>query len=129
MIGIVIVAHSKKLADGVKEIIEQMVPSEILIAAAGGAADHIGTDAVLIRSKIDEVYSEDGVLVLVDFGSSIISAKAAIALLPAEKRTKTFIADAPLVEGSFMAAVDASVGKSLEEVRRAAESSRDLRKK
>ena len=129
MIGMVVVAHSKKLADGVKEIIEQMVNGQILIAAAGGADERIGTDAILIRRKIDEVYSEDGVLVFVDFGSSIISTKAAIALLPAEKRKKTIIADAPLIEGSFAAAVDASVGKSLEEVRRAAEASRNLRKK
>jgi len=128
LIGIVIVTHSQKLAEGIKELVEQMVHGKVPIACAGGVADVIGTDATLIKKAINEVYSDDGVLILVDFGSAVISSRAAISLLDPEKRSKTIIVDAPIVEGAFIAAVEASVGKSLEEVKKAAEASRNMKK-
>lgn len=128
MIGIVVVAHSQKLAEGTKELAEQMVRGKVPIACAGGVTDVIGTDASLIKKAINEVYSDDGVLILVDFGSAVISSKAAIALIEPEKRDKILIADAPIVEGTFVAAVEASVGKSLEEVKKTAEESKNLKK-
>lgn len=128
MIGIVIVSHSQKLAEGIKEIIEQMVHGKIPVACAGGVAGVLGTDTSLIKKAIESVYSDDGVLILVDFGSAVISSKAAISLLEPEKRNKVVIADAPLVEGAFIAAVEASIGKNLEEVKKAAEAARNMKK-
>ena len=128
LIGIVVVTHSQKLAEGIKELAEQMVRGKVPIACAGGVSDVIGTDATLIKRAIDEVYSEDGVLVLVDFGSAVLSSKVAITLIESEKADKILIADAPLVEGTFVAAVEASIGKSLLEVKKAAEDSKNLKK-
>jgi len=128
LIGIVIVTHSQKLAEGIKELVEQMVHGKVPIACAGGVADVIGTDATLIKKAVNEVYSDDGVLILVDFGSAVISSRAAMSLLEPEKRSKIMIADAPIVEGTFIAAVEASIGKSLEEVKKAAEASRNMKK-
>lgn len=128
MVGIVIVAHSRKLADGTKELAEQMVQGKVSIAAAGGVSDVIGTDSILIKKAIEKVYSDDGVLILVDFGSAVLSSKAAIELLEPEKRGKVLIANAPLVEGTFVAAVEASIGKGLDEVKKAAEESKDIKK-
>ena len=128
MVGIVVVAHSQKLAEGTKELAEQMVHGKVHIVAAGGVSDVIGTDSIRIKNGIEKVYSEDGVLILVDFGSAVLSSKAAIELVGPDKKDKILIANAPLVEGTFVAAVEASTGKSLEEVKKAAEASKDIRK-
>jgi len=128
LVSIVVVAHSQKLAEGVRELAEQMVKGKVHIACAGGVTDVLGTDAALIKKAIEEVYSDDGVLILVDFGSAVVSSRAAIALLDPEKQDKVAIADAPLVEGTFVAAVEASLGKGLEEVKAAAERAKEMKK-
>jgi len=129
LVGIVVVSHSQKLAEAVKELAEQMVKGKrVFIACAGGVSDVIGTNSTLVKRAIDEVYSEDGVIVLVDFGSAVLSSRAAITLIEPEKRDKVLIADAPIEEGTFVAAVEASIGKTLAEVKKAAEDSRNLKK-
>ena len=121
-------SHSKKLTEGVRELVEQMAGGKVPTACAGGSADRLGTDAALIRKAIEEAYSEDGVLIFVDFGSAVLSAKTAITLLEPEKRDRVKIADAPLVEGAFIASVEASMGKGLEEVLHSAVESKNLKK-
>ncbi len=116
MVGIVAVSHSPKLAEGVKEIALQMA-REVPFAAAGGTKDQeLGTDMERIVSAIHEVYSEDGVLVLFDLGSSYMNAAMAVEMLTEEMQQKVRIIDAALVEGAIVAAVESSVGKNLGEV-------------
>ncbi|WP_455367848.1 dihydroxyacetone kinase phosphoryl donor subunit DhaM [[Eubacterium] cellulosolvens] len=128
MLGIVIVSHSKKLAEGVKELIEQMSGGKILVSCAGGSGSRLGTDATMIMKAIEKVYSDEGVLIFIDFGSAILSAKTAITFLESEKRSRVLIADAPLVEGSFVASVEASMGKALEDVLHSVIESKNLKK-
>ena len=119
MIGIVIVSHSAKLAAGVVELARNMGGTDLAIEAAGGlTADEsaLGTDPMLILSAIEKVYSEEGVLVLMDLGSAILSSEMALELLPDEQRAKVFLCEAPLVEGAVAAAVQARIGGSLEQV-------------
>jgi dihydroxyacetone kinase phosphotransfer subunit len=84
MIGLVIVSHSAKLAEGVCELARQVARDKVKIAAAGGTADPqnpIGTDAFQVLQAIESVYSEEGVLVLMDLGSAVLSAETALELL------------------------------------------------
>lgn len=116
MIGIVLVSHSARLADGVKELADQMTRGSVKIAAVGGGPNGtLGTNADAIRAAIDEVYSPEGVLVLMDLGSAVMSAEVAVETLEPERSEHVWLSDAPLVEGAVVAAVEASVGKSLEE--------------
>lgn len=116
MVGIVIVSHSKKVSEGVKEIIENMIgPGRVKIACVGGETA-LGVSAQEVANAIMDVYDEDGVLVFVDFGSSVTGSKAAREILPDNIKQKVYITSAPLVEGAFVAAVEASLGKSIEEV-------------
>jgi len=106
---------------GTRELALQMAPS-VPIAAAGGTADgRLGTDAVLIRQAIEEVADCDGVLVLMDLGSAVLSTEVALELMAAELQTKVQLADGPLVEGAVAAAVEASLGSPLKAVKAAAE--------
>ncbi|MEG6586909.1 dihydroxyacetone kinase phosphoryl donor subunit DhaM [Dendrosporobacter sp. 1207_IL3150] len=128
MVGIVIVSHSSKVAEGIKDLALQMAaPGQCIIAAGGMADGGIGTDAFKIKDAIIAAESGDGVAVIVDLGSAVLSAELAIEML-ATDQVNAKIADAPILEGAIAAAVDASIAKPLENVIIAAESARDLRK-
>ncbi|WP_044470646.1 dihydroxyacetone kinase phosphoryl donor subunit DhaM [Mannheimia massilioguelmaensis] len=119
MVNLVIVSHSAKLGEGVAELANQIVRDGCKIAVAAGIDDTenpIGTDAVKIMNAIEAVFSEDGVVVLVDLGSAILSAQTALELLEPTIAEKVVISYAPLVEGTLAAAVAASTGDTLNTV-------------
>ena len=123
MVGIVIVSHSYALAEGVAELARQMGGPDVHIETAGGLdlPDHpIGTDAVMVMSAVERAWSPEGVLVLMDLGSAVLSAEMALELLPEERRGGVLLCEAPLVEGAVAAAVTAKLGSPLETVAREA---------
>jgi dihydroxyacetone kinase phosphotransfer subunit len=130
MVGIVIVSHSTKAAEGIKELAAQMSGGSQSIIAAGGMRDgSIGTDALKIKEAIEKADSGEGVVVLVDLGSSVLSSSMAIELLDGSIKKRVRIADAPILEGAIIAAVQASTGDTLDNVLAAAEESRSLLKR
>ncbi|HXF70417.1 MAG TPA: dihydroxyacetone kinase phosphoryl donor subunit DhaM [Thermoflexus sp.] len=118
MVALVIVAHSAKLAEGVKELAEQMVRGRIPILAAGGLDEHtLGTNVDRIRQALEAALAQaDEVLVLMDLGSAVMGAQMAIEMLPHEARSRVLLSQAPLVEGAIVAAVEASIGKTVAEI-------------
>ncbi len=121
-VGLVIVSHSEKLASGVVELAQQMTQGAITIVAAGGAGnDVIGTSVDTIFQAIERVDGPDGVLVLLDMGSAILSTEMALEMLSEEQRSRVLLSFAPLVEGTLAAALDATQGHSLPEVKAVAE--------
>jgi PTS hybrid protein len=128
-VGLVVVSHSAKVAEGVVELAAQMA-AEVRIRAAGGTADGgIGTDATLIAEAVEAADDGDGVLVLVDLGSAVLSAQLAIdELVDQERRSRVRISEAPLVEGAVIGAVQASTGSDLDEVDEAARAAATMAK-
>lgn len=127
MVGLVIVSHSKKAAEGIFELAVQMAGKEHRIVAVGGMEDgSIGTDAVRIQQGIIAANDGDGVVILADLGSGILSSETAIDLL--EEDIKVVIADAPILEGAVGAAVEASMGGTITEVVEAAKAAKQLSK-
>lgn len=119
MVNLVIVSHSANLATGVRELAQQMAQEAVQIAVAGGIddPDHpIGTDAVKVLEAIQSLPIEEGVLVLMDLGSALMSAETALEFLEPDLRENVRLCPAPLVEGALAAAVQASVGATLDEV-------------
>jgi len=119
MIGMVIVSHSARLAEGVCELAEQVAQGRVRMAAAGGTDDPqhpLGTDAFKVQQAIESVYSEDGVLVLMDLGSAVLSAETAMEFLDERKRSRVRLFRAPVVEGAVSAASQAAAGARLEEI-------------
>jgi dihydroxyacetone kinase phosphotransfer subunit len=125
MVNLLIVSHSAQLAAGVKEFADQVAGAKIKIAAAGGTADGaLGTSVERIQAGLQEVASPDGVLVLVDIGGAVISVETAIEML---EMPRVQISDAPLVEGAYLAAIEAmDESASLEQVAQAALQAREL---
>lgn len=116
MIGIVVVSHSRALADAAVELALQMggeSPPAVRVAAGGPDGD-LGTDAAAIAAAIEEVDSPDGVLVVMDLGSALLSAETALEFVAAPERVR--LSPAPFVEGLVSAVVTAAGGASLEAV-------------
>ncbi len=104
MVGIVIVSHSKQLAEGVRELAQQMVQGKVPLVVAAGIDDPahpLGTDAISVHQAIESVYNDDGVVVLMDLGSALMSAEMALEFLPEEQRENVRLCEAPLVEGAI----------------------------
>src|SRR6185312_4118425 len=121
-VGLVIVSHSAQLAAGVAELAGQMVQDKIPIAAAGGGInDILGTSADKILAAIESLNNADGILVLLDLGSAILSTEMALEMLGEEQSKRVRLTFAPLVEGAVAAALEAALDHSLSEVQQAAE--------
>lgn len=122
MIGIVLVSHSKKITDGIKEMIEEMtgVSDKVSIASCGGTDDgRMGTNAIAILEAITSYESAEHVYLFADIGSAILSAEMAMELIEDEAlQEKVELVDCPLVEGAFAAAIQASVGGTKEDILR-----------
>ena len=113
MVGIVIVSHSQKLAEGVKELAEMMA-REVQIATAGGLEGGLtGVSYQRINDAVEEVCGADGAVIFGDMGSSIITSELVIDEL---KDDKLRIVRAPLVEGVVRAATLASAGANVETI-------------
>jgi dihydroxyacetone kinase phosphotransfer subunit len=120
-VGLVIVSHSAQLAEGVAELAGQMVRGKVTIAVAGGTSDgSLGTSVEKIVDALNQASGPDGILVLLDLGSAIMATEIAVELFSKEQYHHILISSAPLVEGAVIAAVEASVGNSLQEVAEAA---------
>lgn len=119
MVGLVLVSHSAELAAAVKALAEQQTQGRAAIAAVGGAGDPdfpFGTDAMAILAAIQSVYSDDGVLVLMDLGSAIMSAETALEFMDPDQAARVRLSPAPFIEGAMAAAVQASIGMDLDAV-------------
>lgn len=113
LVGIVIVSHSEKLAAGVVEIAKMMAPNAPLAAAGGLEDGGLGTSYSKISEAVDKVYSEDGVAVLMDMGSAVMTTEIVI---EDKDDRKVMMLDCPLVEGAVLAAVESTGGITLDEL-------------
>lgn len=120
MIGIVVVSHSPALARAAVDLAQQMVTGAgPVIEVAAGAAGRLGTDATDVARALERAASPDGVLVLMDLGSAVLSAELALELAPGAGEVR--LCPAPLVEGLVAAVVRAAGGAGLDVVAREAE--------
>ena len=124
MVHLILVSHHPALAQALAELAAQVSADPATIHTAAGIDDAdnpIGTDAVRIMAAIDAADNPDGILILVDLGSAILSAQTALDLVDPDVAARCRIAAAPFVEGALSAAVAAASGADLATVAREAE--------
>jgi dihydroxyacetone kinase phosphotransfer subunit len=131
MVGLVLVSHSETLVAGLREMVAQVAGDDVPVTTAGGTDDgRLGTSApriaAAIRAALDA--GADEALVLLDLGSAALSLELATEELSADERRRVRISEAPLVEGAVLAAVQASVGASIDDVVAAADSAASMTK-
>lgn len=126
-VGLVVVSHSSRIAEGTAELAGQMAGPDVRIVPAGGMEDGaIGTDAARIATAIGEADAGAGVVVVADLGSAMLATRTALELLGNPGNVR--LSRGPIVEGAVMAAVQASTGSDLDEVLEAAEGAASLPK-
>ncbi|MGN6405878.1 dihydroxyacetone kinase phosphoryl donor subunit DhaM [Sinomonas sp.] len=120
-VGLLIVSHSTRLAEGVVELAEQMARSVPIVAAGGMDDGGLGTSFEKVMKGVEEADQGEGVVILADLGSAVMTAESVLEFLDDDQRSRVRVADAALVEGSVAAAVAAEAGAGLDAVMRAAE--------
>jgi dihydroxyacetone kinase phosphotransfer subunit len=127
--GILVLSHSAQAARGIAEIASQMGGPDVPIAACGGTEDGgLGTSVTEVLAALEDLLSRaEGVLVVPDLGSAVLTARTALEIL-GERANRVMIADGPILEGAFMAAVAALMGGSLEGLAAVVEEAAGLKK-
>jgi phosphoenolpyruvate---glycerone phosphotransferase subunit DhaM len=132
-VGVVLISHSRLLAEGAAEVAAQVAANGVSIVGVGGTEDgRLGTSIDALARAIDKVAAGVGVVVIPDLGSSVLTSRSYLSdhtefghtELPDDVR----LVDTAFVEGAVAAAVAASTGASLGAVVAAAEEARDVRK-
>lgn len=118
-VGLVLVSHSAKLAEGLTELAGQMAADVTILPAGGLEEGGIGTSFELVEGAISHARGQGlSVVVLTDLGSATMTVESVLEFL--DEDTVTFV-DAPLVEAAIAAATAAQQGDDLAAVVKAAE--------
>ena len=113
MVGIVLVSHSESVAQSVEGLTKMMAP-QAMTAAAGGLEDGgFGTSFERVKAAVEKVYSPEGVVILVDMGSAVMTTEMVVEAIG---KDNVKIADAPFLEGALAATVSAQIGSGIEEI-------------
>lgn len=121
-VRLIVVSHSEKIAEGAAELAAQMAPDVVILPAGGTDDGRIGTSLEKVMAALAQAADGDGIVVLTDLGSAMMTAEAAIEF--SADPGSVVLADAPLIEGLIAAAVAAQTGADLRTVKRAAEAVR-----
>jgi Uncharacterized protein conserved in bacteria len=132
MLGILVVSHSEKAAEGIADVARGMsgAADDVLVAGVGGNdSGGLGVSVGKILDALNAMLPKvEGVLLVPDLGSSILSSRGAIGMLSPEDAGRVLVANGPVLEGAMMAAVEASAGSDLAAVADAANDARNLDK-
>ncbi|WP_226036281.1 dihydroxyacetone kinase phosphoryl donor subunit DhaM [Aquibacillus saliphilus] len=123
-VGIVLISHSPKVVEGIKDIIRQVIHNVPIELAGGTEDDEIGTSVDKIQQAINRAHNEKGVLLLFDLGSAMMNAELAVEL--SDYDNIKVAENVPLLEGAYVAAVESGLGKSIDEVLESAKACLDL---
>jgi PTS hybrid protein len=127
-VGLVLISHSRLLAEGAAEVAAQVAANGVSIVGVGGTEDgRLGTSIDALARAIEEVAAGVGVVVIPDLGSSVLTSRSYLSD-HTEGPDEVRLVDTAFVEGAVAAAVAASTGASLAAVVAAAEEARDVRK-
>jgi PTS hybrid protein len=120
-VGLVLVAHSVRLAEGTAELAAQMAPDVVVALAAGDVDGGLGTSYDRVVAAFVQAFEHvEEVVVLADLGSAVLTVESVFELEELV-RGRARLVSAPFVEGAVAAAVTAQQGALSDAVARAAE--------
>ena len=130
MTGLVLVSHSAELARAALGLTTGLIPGlDVRVELAAGLPDGgLGTDATEVAAAIERADDGEGVLVLADLGSGIMSAETALELVDPGLGARVRLSSAPLVEGLIGAYAAAGIGKPFNDVADEAEAAIDAKR-
>lgn len=113
MVGTVLVSHSQTLAEAMVGYTHMMAPQAVVVAAGGLEDGTFGTSYEKIETAIEQAQQGDGVVVLMDMGSAVMTVKM---VLEDMEDDTVDMADCPFVEGAVEGTVLAQSGAALAEI-------------
>lgn len=113
MVGTVLVSHSQALAEAMVDYAHMMAPQAVVVAAGGLEDGSFGTSYEKIETAIEQAQQGDGVVVLMDMGSAVMTVKM---VLEDMEDDTVAMADCPFVEGAVEGTVLAQSGAALTEI-------------
>lgn len=113
MVGTVLVSHSQALAEAMVDYAHMMAPQAVVVAAGGLEDGTFGTSYEKIEAAIEQAQQGDGVVVLMDMGSAVMTVKM---VLEDMEDDTVVMADCPFVEGAVEGTVLAQSGAALAEI-------------
>ena len=113
MVGTVLVSHSQTLAEAMVDYAHMMAPQAVVVAAGGLEDGTFGTSYEKIETAIEQAQQGDGVVVLMDMGSAVMTVKM---VLEDMEDDTVAMADCPFVEGAVEGTVLAQSGAALTEI-------------
>jgi dihydroxyacetone kinase phosphotransfer subunit len=116
MVSLVLLSHSPGIVSGVKDLALEMASDINIYVAGGNGSGGLGSDYELIKETIEKAYTNDGIIILYDLGSSAMTASLVLDELEETKVNNIKMMNAPLVEGAIVAAVEIASGATLLEV-------------
>ncbi|MEA4969036.1 MAG: dihydroxyacetone kinase phosphoryl donor subunit DhaM [Candidatus Pelethousia sp.] len=116
MVSLMLLSHSRKIAEGVKELCEEVSGGAQVIAVGGTKAGTLGSDFDAIFAQLEMATAKGEVIILADMGSSLLTAETAIDALDDNRKANVHLSPAALVEGGVMAAVSLAGGLDAAEV-------------
>ena len=122
-VGLVLVSHSPKIAEGTADLVRQMAGEVEVVAVGGDSEGTLGTDPDGVKKAVEELPTDE-VLIFMDLGSAVFAAETVLEMLSDERRESVHLVDAPFIEGAFSAGVAASTGAGAEECLKAAAEAR-----
>lgn len=106
--GLVLISHSPKVAEGIHDMIRQVIHDVPVELAGGTEENEIGTNAGKIQKAIERADNGKGVLLFYDIGSAKMNAELAMEL---SEIKDVRLMEAPVMEGAYLAAVESGMGK------------------
>jgi dihydroxyacetone kinase phosphotransfer subunit len=109
--GIVIVSHSPKIAEGVRDLISQAAPNVSITYAGGTDENEIGSSLEKVQTAFEE-NTGDEILAFYDLGSSKMNLEMYLEMT--DKTVHKY--DVALVEGAYTAATLAEIESPLDTI-------------
>ena len=125
MVGTVLVSHSQALAEAMVDYAHMMAPQAVVVAAGGLEDGSFGTSYEKIEAAIEQAQQGDGVVVLMDMGSAVMTTEMVIEALGYDD---VVMLDGPIVEGAIVAALESALGTPLEKLQAKVDEARETRK-
>lgn len=113
MLAMLLVSHLQSLADGVKDLCQMIAPNVPIVAVGGLEDGSPGTDMARIFAGLQEADQGDGVVILMDLGSAVMSTEMALEMEPNDRH---IMLNSPMVEGAVVAASAIAAGQGISEV-------------
>ena len=116
MVSLILISHSPKITEGVKDLAREMAKDAPIYAVGGNDDGGLGSSYERIKEAIGKAIGPDGAIILYDLGSSVMTATVVLDELDEETLSRIKVSKAPLVEGAIVAAVGIDSGQSLDDI-------------